>query len=139
MTTARLRDWPQRYAALIAQRMAAPFAWGTNDCCTFAGDVVFAITGADPLQPELRGHRTEREALRSLADMGDIVALTTEALGEPVPPSYATTGDVVLVQVKGRDALAVCNGRGALMPGPEGLVVVPITDALLAWKVGAHG
>jgi hypothetical protein len=137
MTPPRRRDWQERFAALVSQRMVAPFAWGVNDCCTFAGDVVHAITGADVLAPDLRAHRTEREALRSLQNHGDIIALTTERLGEPVPPAYATTGDIVLVQVNGRDALAACNGAGGLMPGPNGLVA--IAETLLCWKVGRHG
>ena len=59
--------WRQQLDALIASRMAAPFAWGAHDCCLFAADAVLAQTGEDPAA-EFRGtYASAAEALDAYA------------------------------------------------------------------------
>jgi len=136
-TVQRLPDWQLRLEALMCERVQAPFAWGTNDCATFAADCVQAMTGVR-LLPELRGHDSERTALRALAEHGGLQAIATRALGEPVAPLMAAVGDIVLVPTQrlGELALAVCNGTVALCPGPDGLAPAAMSQAVAAWKVG---
>ena len=50
-------------------------------------------------------------------------------------PSMAQTGDVVLISVGRRDALAICNGTTALAPATGGLVAAPMAAAHMAWRV----
>lgn len=131
----KLQDWQVRFEAFIAQRNAAPFAWGKNDCAIFAADCVHAITGRDVALPALRKHKTELQAARLLRRHGGVLGIATAALGQPAPANTAAVGDVVLAKVGGRDMLAICNGDTFIAPGPHGLGVLPMSDATLCWRV----
>src|SRR5690606_33693205 len=128
-------DWQVRFEAFLKGRRCAPFAWGSNDCALFAADAVEAITG-EHLCPQLRGHRDVRQALRVLAREGGVRGIASQALGEPIRPTLARVGDVVVVPAGKREALAVCNGQTALTVGPHGSVAVPMRGARCAWRVG---
>jgi hypothetical protein len=127
----KLPDWQLRMERLIAQRQSAPFAWGVNDCCTFAADCVTEITGTDPAP--VRTHRTEKQALRALKRHGGVIGIATAAMGQPVPSSQAHVGDVVLCQAAGHDMLGICNGTTALAPSAHGLVAVAMGE--LCWRI----
>jgi hypothetical protein len=131
----RLPDWQQRMEAFIALRMAMPFAWGANDCATFAADCVQAITGHDPAPVGLRKHTTAKQAYRAMARHGGLAGIAQAALGEPVPALLAGVGDVVLVTAGKREAFAICNGSTALAPSAHGLVSVPLQGARYAWRL----
>jgi hypothetical protein len=131
----RLPDWQLRMQAFVRERRNMPFAWGTNDCALFAADFVEAITG-ERVCHELRGHEDVRQAMRALSLIGGVRSLATLALGEPVAVSFASVGDVVVIQAGKREALSVCNGGAALAPGPDGVVAVSMQQALAAWRVG---
>lgn len=133
MTAARLPDWQSRLAELIAARRAAPFAWGKNDCCTFACDCVRAMTGHDPARG-LRGHRTAKDAAAALRDNGGLRALANARLGAAIAPAEAQVGDIGLATVEGRPALVVCGGSAWTGPGKEGLVSVPMSSVMRAWR-----
>jgi hypothetical protein len=131
---ARLHDWQTRFAEFAAARRAVPFAWGSNDCYLFAADAVLAMTGED-IATDLRGtYSTAREALRQQRAVGGIATVTAK-LGEPVAATLAGPGDVVLIDMNGRDALGICNGGTVLGPGARGLVAVSMAAAKSAWKV----
>lgn len=130
----RVRDWQARFASFVADRRAAPFAWGTNDCCLFAADAVLAMTGEDPAAA-LRGYATASEAARIVDAHEGLHRIASDALGPAVAPVMAAIGDVVLVVNEGRELLAVCNGGTAIAPGEQGLVVLGMNAAQAAWKV----
>jgi hypothetical protein len=135
----RLPDWQARFAAFIQARLALPFAWGTNDCATFAADGVLAITGVDVAPPVLRLHRSAAEALHQLLAHKGLFAIATAALGEPIPALMARVGDVVLLTVAdadGRQCLGLCNGTTAMGPTQRGAEHVAMSQALAAWQVG---
>lgn len=131
----KLHDWQIRFEAFLCERMGTPFSWGQNDCATFAADCVMAITGIDPAPKGLRKHTTALQASRQLARHGGLSGIATTALGEPVPVSQAQVGDVVLVSMAGREALAICNGSTAFGPSAAGLVSVGMDTALMCWRV----
>jgi len=137
MTTmlTKLPDWQLRLEAFAKERRTMPFVWGTNDCCTFAADAVAAITGAATLHADLRTYRTAKQAYRTIARHGGISAIATAACGQPQPAAFAGVGDVVLVTVGKRDALAICNGTAALAPSSAGLVAVPMAQARQCWRL----
>lgn len=130
----RLQDWQIRFAAFVAERTAAPFAWGSNDCCLFAADAVLALTGVDRAQA-LRGYASAEEAARLVARLGGLRQIATDALGPALPPLMAGVGDVVLVLNEGREILAVCNGTTALCPAADRMAVLGMEAALAAWRV----
>ena len=116
-----------------------PFAWGLNDCCTFACGGVAAVTGVEPF-PELRGHRTWFAASRALLRHGcrdphDIACL---ALGTPLArPLLAQRGDVVGGDLGHGTTLGLCLGAACAFVGEAGLLRVPLTFDRLraAWRV----
>ena len=138
-TLTRLADWPLRLEAFLAARQQQPFAWGAQDCATFAADAVQAITGVDVAPPALRRHRHARAALRSLRAHGGLPAIAQAALGTPIPLVLAGVGDVLLTRPSAQahhPMLAVCNGSSAIAPGPFGLVSIGLAQVSHAWRVG---
>lgn len=131
----RLQNWQVRFEAFVASRRSTPFAWGVNDCATFAADCVQALTGVDPAPAGLRAHRTQKQALRALKRHGGLAGIATAALQQPIHPLRATVGDVVLAQSGGRDLLAICNGSTCLAPSAGGLVNLGMDTCSLAWRV----
>ncbi len=136
----RLPDWRLRFDALITERLRAPFAWGTNDCALFAADNVLALTGIDPAIG-MRGHRSARQAARTLRQRGDLATLVDLNLGAACAPGAAVQGDVVMVPMNtesgGRLALGVClNAESAVGPGAYGLLQTSMANAVCAWRVG---
>lgn len=130
----RLPNWQQRLAALLQARQHMPFAWGLNDCASFAAHAVYAQRGTLP-RIDLLGQHNARTALRKLQTHGGLVGIATSVLGAPKNANQAAVGDVVLLQLGKRPLLAVCNGTSALAPGPQGLQAVPMQSALCAWGV----
>lgn len=130
----RLYDWQLRFSGFVKTRAAEPFAWGRNDCCLFAADAVLAMTGKDHAA-DLRGYTTAHEAQRLIEAHGGLREIVGRALGAPIPPSFASVGDVVLVENEGRELLAICNGTAALAPGKAGMAVLGMNTALAAWRV----
>lgn len=129
----RRHDWPERLAAVMADRARSPFAWGSNDCALFAADCAQAMTGED-LAAAFRGrYRTARGAARALRRAGyaDLPALLTAWLGDPIRPTLAQRGDVVEIAT----GIAVANGAVALAPGDHGLVPHPVSTWQRAWRV----
>lgn len=132
----RLHDWQVRLEALMLERLAASFAWGSHDCALFAADAVRAITGVD-LAADWRGSYTDaRGAFRILEPLGGLRGVATAALREPVPVLMARAGDVGLVTQDDRDMLAVCGGTHWHVPGEAGLVALPLHMGVCAWRVG---
>ena len=128
------QDWQLRFEAFIKERQNLPFAWGANDCTTFAADCVEALTGVKHL-PDLRDYASELQAARLLKKHGGVVGIATAAMGQPVNVLQANVGDVVLTESEGRDMLAICNGGTCIAPGPLGLVHLGMDTARLCWRV----
>lgn len=130
-------EWRERFDALVAERMSAPFAWGANDCCLFAADAVLATTGIDHAADFRGTYDDAGSALRVLRDNGGLEAVASRA-GDPIPPMTACVGDVGLVEHERRELLAVCAGAVWLAPAAQGLAIMPLEAARSAWKV-THG
>ena len=129
----RFPDWQERLDALISTRREQPFAWGVNDCCTFAASAVEAMTGTD-LAEGLRGHRSAQEAAAVLREHGGVVGLANDRLGPVIACALAQVGDVGMATLDGRDTLVICAGNGWIGPGPAGIVWIEHAAASLAWR-----
>ena len=130
----RLPDWQTRFAEFGRARARMSFAWGSNDCCSFAAAAVEAITGRNPMAG-VTPYDSEAAAARLILRAGGLRDLASEYLGAPVPPAFAGVGDVVLVVNEGREALGICNGVNVVGPGPAGMDVLGIDAAIAAWKI----
>jgi len=110
------------------------FAWGSNDCCTFAAAAVEALTGVNPMA-SVPPYDTAMEAGRLVEEGGGLEQMADSLLGASVPPVMAAVGDIVLVVNAGRQVLGVCNGTNVLAPGKDGMAVLGMETALAAWKI----
>ena len=133
-TLRRLETWPDRLQEFVESRRRTPFAWGSNDCCTFAVDAVEAVTGA---RVWAITWVDERGALRALADAGGAAVAIATALGRPSQNwQDARRGDICLVDQDGRDVPLLCIGLALAGPGVEGLAFRRLDEARLVWRVG---
>lgn len=127
-------DWRLRLQTLIDQRMLMPFAWGLHDCCLWAADAVLAQTGVDPAAAERGTYADAAGAARLVRDLGGLEAIAGRA-GPAIPPLMATLGDIGLVTLEDREALAVCAGQVWLAPGSSAMAAIPLQKANRAWRV----
>ena len=117
----RRPDWPELLAEAIEERRARPFAWGGQDCCLFAADIVATLTGVDHAE-KFRGYSSAREAQNVLSDVGGLERLISSLIGPAVHPSAAGRGDVVLADLDHGATLGICLGLHCAFPGPDGLL-----------------
>lgn len=135
MKLTRVHDWQERLAAFIAGRREQTFAWGPGDCGHFAAGAIEATTGVDVLTPALPSWNSRREAVRAMRTLGNSMReVTTAVLGEPVPPAFASIGDIGLTDAP--SALVVCNGSSWLGVGRDRVEAVAAERVVCAWKVG---
>lgn len=130
----RVEHWPLLLDDLITEARSRPFEWGKHDCGTFAAEVVRTLTGQDLPLP--RGYSTERGAklaMRRKTGRSDMAGATSYFLGPPLDsPLQAQRGDVVLHETQ---ALGVCIGAQAMCLSESGLVAVPLSECVTAWRV----
>jgi hypothetical protein len=127
----RFQNWEKLLNDYLSQ--IGPFEWGANDCCLFAANGVFAMTGEDYAKP-YRGYKTAKGALGKLKDIG-VDGVATKALGEPKPPTLAKRGDVVSFESGDGLALGLCIGAKIAAVGQDGLIMLPMNQAIQAWSV----
>jgi uncharacterized membrane protein len=146
MPLKRTEHWATReFHLFLKARATMKFAWGTNDCALFAADGVQSFTGTD-LAAEFRGkYSTEAGALATIksvtggATIADAAAwcATKHGLVELVHPLMAQRGDLVICTDAGRDisGLVHLSGRHIVAVGADGLLRLPITNVVRAWRV----
>lgn len=130
----RLPDWQLRLAEFGQARASMPFAWGTNDCCTFAADAVSAMAGRD-LRKDFPAYDGALGAARAIEEGGGLQRLAEQLLGASESPKMAGVGDVVLVLNAGREVLGICNGTSVAAPGERGMVMLGMDSAIAAWRI----
>lgn len=129
----RREDWPERLADYLDAGRDAPFAWGENDCATFAAGAIAAITDT---QIEVPRVESAADYARFVLASGALHEHVVDRLGEPLgSPAHAQRGDLVLMLLDERPTLGVCIGAEAAGPGPAGLVTMPMQSARAAWRV----
>jgi hypothetical protein len=133
----RFPDWPERLATFVQMSAQSPFAWQTNDCCTFAAAAVMAITGGDPMA-DLRGTYSDEEGARALiAAEGGLTVIVTVRLGEPLAArTLAQRGDVVLYDMGPYgEALGICLGAQFVAAGADGAEQYSMRHVRTAWRI----
>ena len=136
MPMQRRNDWKPRLRAFLAEQADAAFAYSDCDCGSFAGGAIEAMTGENPHAKVAGKYKTMKGALRALKRLGhdDHVAYTASLLTE-IEPLYATFGDIAVVDSPEGPALGVVVGAHIEVRAPGGRGVVPLTDAVRAFRV----
>ena len=129
----RFADWPERLAEYVESRRSAPFEYGSHDCCHFAGGAVEAITGTNPMHAF--DYRNRLGAERLIRSAGTLDALVNRVLGEPVHPSLAGRGDVVIADLDGGSSVGVCLGDVCVFAAEPGIAFRPRDVARAAWRI----
>lgn len=131
----RRDDWRPRLRSYLAAQADEPFAWGSRDCGAFAGGAVEAMTGTNPHAAVAGKYKTMTGAMKALkrAGFADHVEYTASVLTE-IDPLYATFGDIAVVNGTDGLALGVVTGAQIEVRAPSGRAVVPLTDAVRAFR-----
>jgi hypothetical protein len=140
MTLTRRTDWQARLDAVVVQRLRMPFAWGANDCATFAADAVLAMTDVDLLEGPRGQWTSARQAFRILQPLGGLAGAVRAHGLQEVGPRLARRGDLVLLRAPGRErsmrgAMGICLGERIAAPGMRGLVMASLGEGVTAWRV----
>ena len=132
----KLVDWRPRLRAFLAAQADAPFVMGDMDCGALAGGAIEAMTGENPHAKVAGKYKTMTGALRALRRLGheDHVAYTASLLTE-IDPLYAAFGDIAVVDSPDGPALGVVTGPHIEVRAPGGRGVVPLTDAVRAFRI----
>ena len=142
----RLVHWDtQHFHDFLLQRATMPFAWGTNDCATFAADGILAFTGTD-IMAELRGYTTNTGAMQKIAavtggkslEEAVVWCANKQGLVERTHALMAQRGDLVLYRNADGElasGLVHLNGRDVVSPGESGLLRMPLSAVQRAWAV----
>ena len=128
--------WKADLRSFLAAQADAPFAYGSADCGAFAGGAIEAMTGENPHAAVAGKYKTMKGALRALKRLGheDHIAYAAAILDE-IDPLYAQLGDIAVVDSPEGPALGVVVGAHIEIRTPEGRGVVPLTDAMRAFRV----
>jgi hypothetical protein len=129
----RLSDWETRLSDYISEKRHEPFAYGKNDCCTFALGAAQAITGVDPM-PEFRGkYDTLIGSVRALKEIGagDLES-TMDTKFPEIGIGFAQRGDLAFFD----GSVGVVMGSFAWFVSDNGLERVPRSMWDKAWSVG---
>lgn len=131
----RLPNWDYRLFLFIGERRFAPYAWGTNDCVTFAADAIWAMTGEDPIA-DIRGQWNDQASALALLDsLGGLKAAVDVRFELRDNINYTMRGDVCASKLQGGWSLGICNGAFMSAPSSEGLLQVPMADVRFSWIV----
>lgn len=131
---ARKSNWPHDLHQFIATRRAMPFAWGTNDCATFAADWVAILTGVDHAAG-LRGvYSTALGAARILDASGGLEGIAARTGFKEVGPAYAQRGDLVIFDDENGPTLGVCDGKHSAFAHADGVAFRMTLECRRAWR-----
>ena len=143
MSLTRLPNWESLLAKFLSSRRTAPYAWGTNDCCTFSADAIQAMTGTD-IAADFRGYTDEVGAYAAIKKVcngvsaSDAVSYcaTKYGLVERSNAKFASRGDLLLVSNAGTIIVGILDTHGkASCVTDKGLAQFPISDITAAYQV----
>lgn len=132
----KLDAWKQNLRAYLTEQAEKPFAFGRVDCGSFAGGAIEAMTGTNPHAAVAGRYKTMKGALRALKRKGfaDHIEYAASVLTE-IDPLFASFGDIAVVPSPEGPALGVVVGAHIEVRAPKGRGLVPLTDAVRAFRV----
>lgn len=148
--TRRIEGWQKRFLEVIQEWQAMPFVWGQTDCFCFAGAVINALIGADPMTGVKGVYNSKKSAYKVLhggATLADgkfykedgIKGFWSYWLGDEQPISFAQTGDIILCEMPdGANVTGVMAEGGKhiwAMTDDVGCQPLPLAYGVTSWRV----
>lgn len=144
MPLVRKHNWQTILHNYIHTQANSSFKYGTFDCCLFVAGCIHAMTDVDLAEPLRGSYSSRKEAMQAVktycgkASVRAVVEkVATEHGLQIVPPLCAQRGDMVLIK-RGRDyslGLVSLSGRDIYAAGEHGIVRLPLTAAVKAWRI----
>ena len=137
----RREDWPERLTAYIKETRREAFAWGTRDCLSWVNGAIERMTDSTVFDALLGAYNDEESARELVIQQGGwIQGIDAIMVGARIEAVLAQRGDVVLLSndftVPGWDhSLGLCVGEVAIGVGVKELQRVPMSLAVMAWRV----
>lgn len=140
--TNRFYNWDIKLVEYIRAKRKEPFAWGGNDCLTFANNAVIAMRGNGFAGNYLGDYKTLRGAIGAYKRWLEASGCDTVIEGldqqferiKGLPPR----GSIVAMPVNDGAvfpySIGVMVSQYAAFVGEEGLVMVTPDDSFLAWR-----
>jgi len=130
----RKETWSVDLFDFIKSRKNTPFKWGSHDCTLFAADCVKVMTDRDPAKG-YRNYRSKNGAALIVGKQGGLRNFVTFIMGSEILPTMAQRGDIVLLKQNDDLAIGICLGNVISATSKLGLVSVPMSEAITAWRV----
>lgn len=145
----RESGWEQKHRALLDAKSRMRFAWGSNDCMTFAGDAVVEQGFPDPMVDWRGKYSTARAAMEIVnSKPGGLLEWALEIFKDfpQIRSRSAKRGDVVYIEAEReiafgahtsrREMMGVCDGAFAVVLTPNGTATIDMKYARKAWAIG---
>lgn len=130
----RRNCWAAALNGYLAARWESPFEWGKNDCVLFAWGAINVVLEG-PVRLPVPGWSDIKSAAERLDEYGSAYAVMDGF--ESIHTRFVRTGDIVGLVIDGRPTLGVSVGGDIVGPGESGIVRLPGTEAVCAWRIGA--
>ncbi len=131
----KLPSYVERLGIYTLERRGQPYQWGVNDCVTFAADGIWAMTGIDPIE-DIRGTwNDEASAMATLLALGGMVKAVDARFHQRIPATFAQRGDLCAMKLYGALTLGLCVGASVAAPGQDEMLMTPIDEIRVAWRV----
>lgn len=124
----------QRLNEVLKKYKKRQFVWGEADCCLFACDCVFTMTGIDPAAKFRGKYNSEMSAKKALAKIGGIEQ-TMDKLFPRVHFNFAKRCDLILYESELGQTVGLVWSNGLLVMGPDGYVLVTEFEPIAVWSI----
>ncbi len=142
----RVDDWPELLDKFIRENDGKKYEHGRFDCVLFGAGIIKEMTGVNILDGESRGSRgirykDKKTALALLKRKGGLFKMTSVQMQDKgfvgINPRSSQRGDIVGFMTKAHgETIGVCVGADIVSPGEKELVYLPMTEAVMAWRIG---
>lgn len=129
-------DWLKRLNDVVAKHQALPARYGVSDCYLIADDTVEAVTGSFMHGEAARRYTSPAGAAKQLRKRGfKSVRDAFAARFTEIPVLLAQRGDIGVYDNNGEISGGIFTSVGFMVRGEQGIVFLPPTAALAAFKV----
>lgn len=133
-------DWKTRFSNYLPHVINKPFKWGAQDCCMFAADSIYVMTGIDILEEYRNKYSSAKGAQKILDEHGGTLSkfLTVVCRKhglKKAEPNIAQNGSLCLIKTDIGDAAAILWNGKVWAQGPDGVITAPKSVIKRIWNL----